>query len=106
MERYADGYIKEIESIKKELKLLSERRKALTQRKQKLEKGLYDVMRRNQMEIYQGYKKAKLQPKPTSTAPRKKKKEKYNDAIRLFTEIGVPDPEGFYEQFQKTQKSK
>lgn len=106
MERYADGYIKEIESIKKELKLLTERRKILTARKQKLEKGLYDLMKRNQMELYQGYKKEKLQPKPVNTGPRKKKKEKYNDAIRLFMEIGIPDPESFYEQYQKTQKSK
>ena len=104
MNKYAETYIKEIESLNKEIQRLNKEKKKHFDRKKKLETDLYHLMNRHNIPEYNGYKKEKLKPKIKTTMKRKKKKEKYNDAIQLFIETGIPDPESFYEELQKTQK--
>ena len=104
MDYYGQGYVRTLNSINKELKRLNDEKKRLTLEKKKIERFLYEAMKRTNVKEYQGYKTAKLSPKEKIKPLRKKKKEKYHDAIRLFTEVGIPDPEGFWNEFQRTQK--
>jgi hypothetical protein len=106
MEKYGKPLIKEIESLKEEIKRINLEKIKWTNRKTKLETELYNMMLRQNVDSYGGYKRDKLKPKPKTPPKRKKKKEKYNDAIQLFIETGIPDPERFYEELQKTQKVK
>ena len=98
-----NGYIKEIESIKKERKRIIARSRKLFAQQKKAEKHLYDYMVSHSLEEVGGIKKKNITPR--EKVPRKKKKEKKKDAIDLFRQTGIPDPEKFWEDLQRTQKA-
>jgi hypothetical protein len=97
------GYVKEIESIKKERKRLTFESRKLLQQQRKAERHLYTYMESTGISEYGGIKKSNIKPK--EKVQRKKKKEKKRDAIALFRQTGIPDPEKFWDQLQSTQKA-
>lgn len=98
----ADGYIREIESISDALKRLNTKSRDLRKQKNLAKERLYVYMERSGITEYRGYKAEKLKPKDKPI--RKKPSEKKADALRLFAETGITDPELFWQEFQKTQK--
>lgn len=97
------SYVNEIKSIDAELKRLRERSSKLREQKQKAQSALYFFMKNNRHETYEGFKIDALAPKPKKS--RKSAKQKKADAIVLFQETGIPDPENFWNSLQSTQKS-
>jgi len=96
------GYVSEIRSIEKEERRLRERARKLREQKKKAKFHLYKYMESRGLEKYDGISKQSIQPKPKTI--RKKPKEKKKDALELFRLTGIPDPEGFWRDFQRTQK--
>lgn len=101
---YGKGYVKELKALKDEMKRLTNEKKNLQIEKTATERRLYEWMCRLQLDEYEGYKKEKLKPKEKPIILRKKKKEKVEDAMKLFRDAGIPDPESFWLEFQSTQK--
>ena len=98
------GYVREIKSIKEELKRIAERAKALKVQQKATETHLYNYMIKHRIEEFEGIKVTKISPRPK--AQRKSKAQKRAEAVNLFHQIGVPDPETLYEEFLATQKAK
>jgi len=96
------GYVSEIKSIDRELKKLSERSKLLRNQKRVAQNRLYDHMRHNGLDEYEGIKKKSIAPKPKKET--KTKQEKRDDAVDLLRQQGVPYPEEFYDKLMQTQK--
>ena len=96
-----DAYAEVIESIKKERKRLNARSKTLLAQQREAEKHLYNYMETYHVAEHRGIKKKTITPR--SKIQRKKKKEKKKDAIQLFLETGIPDPETFWAKLQATQ---
>jgi hypothetical protein len=84
------------------LKRLNEKAVDLRKKKKDAQEKLYRSMEKNGVEKYEGYTMSKIRPK--APAKRKPAKAKKSDAIRLFSEIGIDDPEELYEEFKKTQR--
>lgn len=99
---YEDSYVSQIKSIDLELKRLAKKSKELREAKKFNEAKLYSVMQRRGLKEYRGIKANKIAP--TKRKPRKPERQKRKDAIDLFRQIGIPDPSGFYSEFQRTQK--
>ena len=97
-----DSYVRQVQSIDESLTRLNHKVKELRKKKKEAEERLYVWMQRNGHEKYDKYTIQKLQPKPKSK--RKPKKEKRQDAIKLFSDIGIDDPESFLQEFERTQK--
>jgi len=97
----SDGYVSEIESLNKEIKRLNARLKALREQRKKAQGHLYKYMEKNNMEKCGSITIKSVTPRQRK--PRKPAKNKKADAINLFREIGVPDPIGFWAEFQATQ---
>ena len=102
---YGKGYVKELKTLNEEIKRLNIEKKNMQIEKKNTEMRLHDWMSRSHIDEYEGYKKEKLRPKEKQKFIRKKKKEKVEDAMRLFRNIGIPDPETFWLEFQGTQKN-
>lgn len=98
----ADSYVRQITDIEATLKRLNKQRSELQKKKKEAEQRLHAWMVKNGVEEYGKVKIKKVAPKPK--AKRKPAKKKKDDALRLFSEIGVNDPEEFWEAFQRTQK--
>lgn len=94
--------LNEIQDIAKEIKRMNLYLKTLRIRKKSLEGELYKFMHRENISVLQGIKREKIKPEAVK---RKKKSEKKRDAIELFRNIGIDDPEEFYRQFEITQKA-
>ena len=60
-------------------------------------------MKSHNIEEVDGVKITKLKPK---TVLRKKPSEKKRDAVELFKEVGIPDPNQFWDELMSTQKPK
>lgn len=103
MSNRCTSYINEIESVSKEIKRLSSSLKKLRLQKARAEENLANVMEKEGIDQIGKIKLEKIKPK--EKLKRKSKKEKKQEAITLFYQIGVPDPEGFYQEFEKTQKA-
>jgi hypothetical protein len=73
----------------------------MRKKKADVQMKLYAWMVKHNLDEYGGYKTSKLAPKKKS---RKNAKDKKQDALRLFSDIGVDDPETLWMEFQKTQK--
>jgi|WetSurMetagenome_2_1015567.scaffolds.fasta_scaffold449112_1 hypothetical protein len=99
-----DAYVRNIDSINESIKRHNGQLKILRTKKLESQERLAIYMEKHGIEEYKGYKLAKIKPK--QKLPQKKKKEKKSDAIKLFSEIGVDDPEALWEEFQRTQKYK
>jgi len=97
-----EGYVRQIKDIDSALKRLNEQTKGLRLQRSQAKQRLYQWMKARGREEYEGYHIDKIAPKPK--APRKKAKEKKDDALRLFKDIGVDDPEELWSAFQNTQK--
>lgn len=95
------GYVREIKSIDETLKrynkIISDLRKKRNIAKDRLVKW----MQNHHMDEYEGFKLNKLSKQRVPTKPKKEKKE---DALKLFNEVGINDPEEFWKMFQATQK--
>lgn len=99
----SDGYIREIKSLRKEIKRLNGNLKVLRDQKTVVEGHLYRYMKKNGIEKIDGITINSIKPRE-ERLPRKKKSEKKRDAIELFQEIGVNDPEALWLEFQATQR--
>jgi len=101
---YGNSYIQTLESLKAESIILKQNSAKIRSQQKLIEKSLYDWMNANKLDNYKGYNREKIKPKEKIKIIRKKKKEKREDAIRLFIQEGFPDPEDLFEKFQMTQK--
>ena len=99
----ADGYIHEIKSLRKEIKRLNDHMRTLRDQKNITEGRLYQYMKKNGIEKLDGITINSIRPR-SEHLPRKKKSEKRRDAVELFQQIGVSDPEALWAEFQATQK--
>ena len=99
----SDGYVHEIKSLRKEIKRLNGSLKVLRDQKNLAECRLYQYMKKNGIEKLDGITINSIKPRDEQL-PRKKKSEKKRDAVELFQQIGVTDPEGLWIEFQATQK--
>lgn len=101
---YAQGYAlaKEISDIDNELKRLSKISKDLRNQKKRAQEQLRQHMERYNVDKIEKVTLKSLQPK--TRAPLKPKKKRKQDAIQLFREIGAPNPEELWEDFQRTQR--
>jgi hypothetical protein len=97
-------YVKSINSLSDTIKKHSEIIKKLKDQRKDYENKLYIFMKKNNMEIYEGIKIEKIQPKEKSE--RKKAKEKRAETVRLFSEIGVDDPDELFKLTESIRKSK
>lgn len=98
----ADSSVSEIESLTKEIKRLNDTLKGLREQRKQAQYRLYQWMEGTGTEKYRGYSKKKLAPRERAKAKPKSKKQ--NDAINLFRQIGIINPEDFYKEFQSTQR--
>lgn len=97
-----NAYVREIKSLNAEIKRLNTRlRKLRAQRKEK-QTLLHGYMEKNNLQKYEGITIKSIRPR--SSIPRKPEIAKKNDAIDLFREVGIPNPEAFYAEFKTTQK--
>lgn len=98
----ADSYVRQIKDVDAALKRLNAQAKELRKKKKEAQTRLHAWMVKNGVDEYGQIPAKKIAPKtPVKRKPVKKKKE---DAIRLFSQIGVNDPEELWEEFQRTQK--
>ena len=102
-------YANQIDSISTEIKRLNDLLKKLRTEKKTAQSNLHDVMKKKGMNEIVSHKGNKITLKqcepPKPRAKPKAKKDKQKDAIELFRNIGVPNPEQFYTEFQQTQKA-
>jgi hypothetical protein len=99
MLRIAESNAKQITSINKELDQLKKRQKELRNLKRKMEKELFDYMTKNNEKKILGVKMYEIKPK--DRIERKGEKAKKKDAISLFKQTGIPDPNLFWTDLQK-----
>jgi hypothetical protein len=97
-----EAYVREITSLKSEIKRLNGSMKTLREQCREKQDLLYKYMTKNGIEKYQGITAKSIRPR--NKIPRKPEKEKRKDAISLFEEAGITDPETFYQEFKATQK--
>jgi len=95
-------YVRQLKELSSALTRLNAQTKAIKTKQKDAKIHLAEWMERNHMEEYQGYKLAKIKPKPK--VPKKPSKDRKDDALRLFNEVGIPDPTDFWDRFQETQK--
>jgi len=98
-----DAYVNEIQSIEKEERRLRARAKKLREQKKVAQTHLYQYMESRGLERYKSITKKSIQPR--TRRPRKKIKDRKRDALDLFRTTGIPDPEKFWQDFQRTQKA-
>jgi len=99
----AESYKAEIESLKCEMTRLRKIVKELLEQKKIKELHLYNHMKRNDIEKVGKISIKSITPKGPAI-PKKNAAQKKGDAIKLFYEIGAPDPEQLWRDYQKTQK--
>ena len=102
------SYISEIVSIDTEIRRLNSVIKQLREQKKVAQGHLHQIMESTGKEemSFNGHKITKKQcapPKPRAKA--KPKGQRKNDALELFKNVGIPNPEQFYSEYQQTQKS-
>ena len=98
-----DRYVKQLNDLDVTLKRLNAKTTELRKKKKDIQTHLHAWMVKTGNEKYQGYTVAKVAPKPP--AKRKPAKAKKQDALALFQQVGIDDPETFWEEFSKTQKA-
>lgn len=104
----AESYLKEIHSIDAEIKRLNAHIKILRDQKRRTQSNLHRYMTSHELEKVGEGKESITLAKCAPPKPRRKAKPKKNkrcDAIDLFREAGIPNPDEFYKQFESTQKS-
>jgi hypothetical protein len=106
--RSYEGYLYELNTIDTELKRINEHAKNLRLQRTRVLGALYRYMCSNNLDkVSYGKKDITLK----QCTPREKrgptisKKEKKKNALELYREVGIPDPERFYKDFENTQKA-
>lgn len=97
------SYVRNLAKIKDSEKRCTSQLKELRQKKKQTEQRLYEYMKKNNLDNFEGYKASKLAPKPKKMV--KKKSEKDQDALKIISDVGISDPELFWETLKATQKS-
>lgn len=97
------GYVYEIKSLRKEIKRLNDHLSVLRSQKRTAEGRLYNYMVKNNLNKYEGITLGSIKPN-SEKFPRKRKSDKKRDAIQLFRDTGINDPETFWNQFLETQR--
>jgi hypothetical protein len=97
-----DAYVREISSLDDEIKRLNGKLRTLREQKKTKQDLLYKYMMKNRIEKYSGITAKSIRPR--EQRPRKPESQKKSDAIDLFTQIGVENPEELYKEFKLTQK--
>lgn len=100
----ADGYVSEINSLKQEIARLNAHLAKLRHQKKEAEKHLYNYMSRHGIEKLHGISIGSIKPRASTRKPVKPKKERKQEAIELFREVGIPDPVAFWQDFERTQR--
>ena len=104
----ADSYVREINSLDAEIKRLNAHVKRLREQKRQAQTNLHGYMVSHGLEKVGEGKNAITISKCAPPKPRRKpkpKKERVAEAIELFRDAGIPNPDEFYAQFEATQKS-
>lgn len=96
-------YKNEIDSLDKEIKRMNAHLKKLREQKREAQRHLCDYMERHQLEKFDNITLKSIQPKERRKA--KPKSQRKQEAIDLFYQIGIPDPQGFWNEFQTTQRN-
>jgi seryl-tRNA synthetase len=96
----ASSYVSKINSIDEALKRANTHIKTLKTEKKQAQERLYKYMVSKKLEEYEGVTLKKIAPK--QKVVRKKENEKKQDAMKLFSDIGVDDPETLYTTFVET----
>ena len=97
-----EAYVQEIDSLTAEIKRLNTHVKNLREQRKVAQGHLYNYMESHSLEKYRNHTIASVRPRPKK--PRKPESQKKQDAIELFREAGIPDPESFFTEFKATQK--
>ena len=92
----ANAYVKEINSLNCEIKRLNAHLKKLRIQKREKQDLLYKYMEKNNLEKYNGITLKSVKPKQKTR--RKPESAKKKDALKLFQEVGINNPENFYSQ--------
>lgn len=91
-----------LKDLEETLARLNHKTADLRKKRAEAKERLYQSMLKNNVEKCEGYTIKKIQPK--IRVKRKPAKAKKTDAIKLFADIGIEDPDSFYAEFEKTQK--
>jgi hypothetical protein len=97
-----DAYVRQLKDLSDALARLNSQTKDIREKQKQTKARFAEWMERKEIEEYQGYKLSKIKPKPR--IPIKPKERRKNDAIRLFSEIGVTDPQDLWDRYQQTQR--
>lgn len=97
------SYVREIESLDKEIKRLNAVLKGLREQKKRRQSDLYEYMVANNKDKVGKITKKRIEPKEAKP-PRKQACQKKAEAIVLFEQAGIPNPQDFWQRFQSTQK--
>lgn len=95
------SYVREIESLDKEIKRLNAVLKKLRDQRTERKKELYEYMTSHNKEKVGSIGIKKIAPRKPIT--RKPMKEKKADAMALFERVGIHNPTEFWAEFQLTQ---
>jgi len=97
-----EAYVREIKSLNDEFKRSNDRLKSLREQRKFKQTLLYKYMVEHNLEKYEGITINSIRPRD----PIKRKPEaiKRKDAIELFRQAGINNPEDFYAEFKITQK--
>jgi len=98
----ADSYVGEIKRLDEEIKRINMRLSALREQRKEKRTLLYKHMEKNGMTKHGGITINSIRPREQTR--RKPESEKKQDAIILFQEVGIENPEEFYNDFKATQK--
>lgn len=105
----SESYVREINSLDTEIKRLNAIVKRLREQKRQAQTNLHSYMVSRGLEQVGEGKQAITIRKCAPPKPRPKtkpKKDRKAEAIELFRDAGIPDPNSFYEQFESIQKAK
>lgn len=97
-----DAYVREIDSLNAEIKRLNAHLKQLREQRKIVQGHLHGHMTRQDLDKYQGHTIKSVTPRQAK--PRKTESRKKADAIELFRQVGITDPEEFFDEFRATQK--
>ena len=97
-------YVASINRINESIKRQNEVIKKLREQRKNYEAKLFVFMEKNKMEEYEGIKIDKIRPKEKTE--KKKAREKREETVRLFSKIGVDDPDELFKLTESIRKSK
>jgi len=99
-----DAYIREIDSVDKELKRMNIKIKQLRAQKKAKQELLYKYMVKNKIEKYKNKTISSVRPKECTH--RKTEAQKKEESIKIFRDAGIENPEEFYLEYKEKLKNK